>query len=138
MPIKSTPKYMQAPNAEMVAIPALMLPRRPSQGFDLTQSVIMQVTATKADRYMKRFFEVRGTPTVITHWEYNHDEECRGEVGDDRAGVFFHLVVQGPRGEHRYAYVFEGAVVLGRLHVVEEGIFPRSPSRERSFIQVIS
>lgn len=49
IPIKSTPKYMHAPNAEIVAIPALRLPRKPSHGFDLTQSLIMQVTATKAD-----------------------------------------------------------------------------------------
>lgn len=49
---------MQAPNAEAVAIPALRLPKKPSHGFDLTQSVIMQVTVIKIDHYNTRLFVV--------------------------------------------------------------------------------
>jgi hypothetical protein len=47
MPMKSIPIYMHTPKAHKVAIAALKFPRRPSQGFDRTQSVIMQVTTEK-------------------------------------------------------------------------------------------
>lgn len=45
IPMKSTPKYMQTPNAQRVAIAALKFPNSPNQGFERTQSVIIQVTA---------------------------------------------------------------------------------------------
>ena len=38
------PKYMAHPNAAAVAITAEMLPSKPSQGFERTQSPIIQVT----------------------------------------------------------------------------------------------
>lgn len=53
MPIKSIPRYMQSPKADTVAIPAEILPRRPSQGLLLTQSVIMQVTMENAPMIAK-------------------------------------------------------------------------------------
>lgn len=48
IPMKSTPKYMQSPKADNVAIVALTFPKSPSHGFDLTQSAIMQVTERAA------------------------------------------------------------------------------------------
>lgn len=44
IPIKDMPKYIAQPKAAAVAITADILPRRPNQGLDLTQSPIMQVT----------------------------------------------------------------------------------------------
>lgn len=47
IPIKSTPRYMASPKAATVPMAADILPSKPSIGFDLTQSVIMQVTTEK-------------------------------------------------------------------------------------------
>lgn len=46
IPMKSTPAYIQNPKAPSVAIAALTLPKSPNQGFDRTQSNIIQVTET--------------------------------------------------------------------------------------------
>ena len=43
IPMNGTPTYIQKPNAEIVAIMAEMTPNKPSNGFDFTQSVIIQV-----------------------------------------------------------------------------------------------
>lgn len=43
IPMNSTPRYIERPNAAAVAMHALMLPNRPSHGFDRTVSPIMHV-----------------------------------------------------------------------------------------------
>ena len=48
IPMNGTPTYMQKPNAERVPITADMTPNKPNSGFDLTQSVIIQVTTQNA------------------------------------------------------------------------------------------
>lgn len=53
IPMNEIPKYIAHPNAATVAMTAEIFPRRPSHGFERTQSPIMQVMMEKMPIKMK-------------------------------------------------------------------------------------
>ena len=75
IPMKGTPTYIQKPKAARVPMMADMTPNKPSNGFDLTQSVIIQVTTQKAI-INPMFIEKKGITELV------FDSSSRSKVNE--------------------------------------------------------
>lgn len=94
---------MQKPKAHKVAMAALKFPSNPSQGFDLTQSVIIQVTVS-VTVFIKPTKSRKFKPT---NRKYRHNNKSGCEIRNNRSGVLFQFVVQSFRSKSGDSDVLE-------------------------------